>query len=701
MATQFKTPGVYVQELDAFPPSVAEVATAIPAFIGYTEMATNIANGDLLNVPTRITSLLEYEQFFGGEPPYNNLTVLLNVDSNNNYTPILSGIDTASTPAYHSSSVTKTPSGSETPSFYLYDSLRLFFDNGGGACYIVSIGDYTTALTDIEAEDFIGDVDGTGLATLTKYNEPSLLLFPDAVNLAPADLASLQQAALMQCSRIGNRFSILDMCRIPKIQDDFGSGENIDTPLTGSIDTFRNNIGMNNLKYGAVYSPYLKTTFSKKYKLYDIDNGLRILSSSGLTAVHLTDLVGTSSPLYGQLNEYLLLTHPATGTADNSLLATSMALLANVAFSNNHTANPPSTAAHVQGYFTSTTTGQKGLYKIIESIDALVDAAGSGHIRSTTFYNSAYNYVSTIVQPLLQEIVDLDYNLAATGTPVTGYVNRWGTTSEDLNLPSGALSATPPSPSTSPFTSISDAITVFQRLSARLAVAQQTLVNMGTGLADNMETTLTGQIPGYKNIVNMLNSIATTIPPSGAMAGIYAATDNIRGVWKAPANVSVNSVAGVDTFIDSAMQENMNIDTVAGKSVNAIRPFFGEGIMVWGARTLAGNDNNWRYVPVRRFISFAEESCKRSTSWAVFEPNDANLWMKVRSEIENFLYTQWRAGALAGAKPSDAYYVKCGLGTTMTAQDILNGYLNVLIGLAVVRPAEFIILEFTQILQVS
>ena len=149
------------------------------------------------------------------------------------------------------------------------------------------------------------------------------------------------------------------------------------------------------------------------------------------------------------------------------------------------------------------------------------------------------------------------------------------------------------------------------------------------------------------------------------------------------------------------MQGGMNIDTNAGKSINAIRSFYDKGILVWGARTLAGNDNNWRYVPVRRFISFVEESCKLSTSWAVFEPNDANLWTKVSSEIQNFLYTQWSAGALAGAKPSDAYFVQCGLGTTMNAQDILNGYLKVLIGMAVVRPAEFVILEFTQILQVS
>src|SRR5699024_9587603 len=123
--------------------------------------------------------------------------------------------------------------------------------------------------------------------------------------------------------------------------------------------------------------------------------------------------------------------------------------------------------------------------------------------------------------------------------------------------------------------------------------------------------------------------------------------------------------------ITSEDQQDLNVDPNTGKSVNAIREFTGKGTLVWGARTLAGNDNEWRYVPVRRFFNMVEESVKKSTYWAVFEPNDANTWVKVRTMIENYLTQLWRDGALAGAKPDQAFFVKVGLGLTMTQQDIL------------------------------
>jgi phage tail sheath protein FI len=176
---------------------------------------------------------------------------------------------------------------------------------------------------------------------------------------------------------------------------------------------------------------------------------------------------------------------------------------------------------------------------------------------------------------------------------------------------------------------------------------------------------------------------------------VYATVDNTRGVWKAPANVSLNNVNGLTKMISELDQAGLNVDPVAGKSINAIRAFTGRGILVWGARTLAGNDNEWRYVPVRRFFNMVEESVKKATEAFVFEPNDANTWVKVQSMIENFLTTLWRQGALQGAKPEHAFYVSVGLGKTMTALDILEGRMIVEIGMAAVRPAEFIILRFS------
>ncbi|MGB3464673.1 MAG: phage tail sheath C-terminal domain-containing protein [Cyclobacteriaceae bacterium] len=141
--------------------------------------------------------------------------------------------------------------------------------------------------------------------------------------------------------------------------------------------------------------------------------------------------------------------------------------------------------------------------------------------------------------------------------------------------------------------------------------------------------------------------------------------------------------------------------STSGKSINVIRNFVGKGTLVWGARTLAGNDNEWRYVPVRRLYICVEESVKKATEIVVFEPNDANTWLRVKTMIENFLTTLWRDGALAGASTDEAFFVNIGLGKTMTAQDILEGKMNVEIGMAAVRPAEFIILKFSHKLQES
>jgi hypothetical protein len=205
----------------------------------------------------------------------------------------------------------------------------------------------------------------------------------------------------------------------------------------------------------------------------------------------------------------------------------------------------------------------------------------------------------------------------------------------------------------------------------------------------------------YRAITAELAKLTVKLAPSSAVAGIYARVDRQRGVWKAPANVDLRSVIGPVQKVSHEQQQTLNVDAGSGKSVNAIRTFTGKGTLVWGARTLAGNDNEWRYIPVRRLYIFIEESVKKATEFVVFEPNDANTWLRVKTMIENFLSKLWRDGALAGAKPEEAFFVKVGLGQTMNALDILEGRMNVEIGLAAVRPAEFIILKFSHKLQES
>jgi phage tail sheath protein FI len=139
----------------------------------------------------------------------------------------------------------------------------------------------------------------------------------------------------------------------------------------------------------------------------------------------------------------------------------------------------------------------------------------------------------------------------------------------------------------------------------------------------------------------------------------------------------------------------MNNAPSSGKSINAIRSFPGKGVLVWGARTLDGNGNDWRYISVRRLFITIEEAVKRATEFAVFEPNDMSTWLKVKGMIDSYLYRLWERGALRGSRAEEAYVVSVGLGKTMTQQDILEGRLKVEIGLAAVRPAEFIILSFS------
>ena len=459
MAT-YRTPDVYIEEISVFPPSVAEVETAIPAFIGYTEIAKKKADNDLLLKPTKIFSFKEYENYYGN-PKDDAIALSVEDDGAGGFTV---------------SSFTEP-----TVQYLLYYSVKMFFDNGGGQCYIISIGDYSSAIVQGDFTD--------ALDVLKLEDEPTLIVIPEAVKLAADKYATLVQAVLLQCNTLGDRFAIFDI---------------FDGTTDLSADqqsTNRGYFGSNYLKYGAAYYPFVKTT-------------MNFYVNAGETNVAVTYPASTSTP------EDL------------------------VAFQTDDTA--------------------------------------------------LYNFVKSV-----------------------------------------------------------------------------------------------------------LKEHFVVLPPSGAVAGVYAATDTNRGVWKAPANVSLANVIEPVIKLDNAKQDSLNVDATSGKSIDAIRAFVGKGTLVWGARTLAGNDNEWRYVPVRRFFNMVEESVKKSTYWAVFEPNDANLWVKVRGMIENYLTQKWREGALAGATPKDAFFVRCGLGTTMTSQDILEGRMNVEIGMAAVRPAEFIILKFSHKLQTS
>jgi hypothetical protein len=179
------------------------------------------------------------------------------------------------------------------------------------------------------------------------------------------------------------------------------------------------------------------------------------------------------------------------------------------------------------------------------------------------------------------------------------------------------------------------------------------------------------------------------LPPSGFVAGIYARNDISRGVHKAPANEVVRGLTRFEANINKARQDVLNPE-----GINALRFFEGRGHRVWGARTMS-SDPEWKYVNVIRLFLFLEHSIDRGTQWAVFEPNNSRLWANVRRTIEDFLLTLWRDGALLGAKPEEAFFVRCDR-TTMTQNDLDNGRLITLIGVAPVKPAEFVIFRIGQ-----
>jgi phage tail sheath protein FI len=656
MAT-YKTPDVYVEEIPLFPPSVAEVETAVPAFIGYTEKADEYGKDDLKNVPTKVTSLLEYKELFGGAPPITVDEIVLDENS------------------VVESYVLKS-------NFYMYDSLRLFFKNGGGKCYIISIGTYDAGTPNKSHFE-------TGLAELRKKDEPTIILFPDAVLFAGNDLYSIQQSALKQCEELQDRFSVFDLLEKAVAGETF--------KWQKGVDDFRDNIGINYLKYGAAYTPWLKTNLGISVKYRDV-RGKIVRGGKTVTLDVLTDNKEVEDTL-SYLDDAVDDVEKIVETDLAALIGGKGTLKAKYITLQDDFKGAPATDKF-KALFTF-------IYDVADKIDEWAGLAGT--LKGGQLITDLKNLIKDSLKASVATLIGYDrgadteltgtYNLFSTYDPVET------TTEWDHIFESGH--ANHPDAVTSIYTGATNAekmrkaepkiTSIFNQVNA--AVTQ--IVSSAQGYEKTHEGNLYESHSIYKNIITKLSGGLTTLPPSGAVAGIYAMVDNARGVWKAPANVSLSSVVGVTEIIDNQDQEDLNVDVVAGKSINAIRGFTGKGTLIWGARTLAGNDNEWRYISVRRFFNMVEESVKKSTYWAVFEPNDANTWIKVKSMIENYLIQKWRDGALAGSKPEEAFYVKVGLGVTMTAQDILEGRMNVEIGMAVVRPAEFIILKFSHKMQES
>lgn len=651
MATTYKTPGVYIEEIAKFPPSVAQVETAIPAFIGYTEKAEKKVAGDLIMAPFRITSLLEYETYFGTADPETGIIVNISDAKVNGVTKRLISVPQPTT---------KSP-------FLMYYALQLYFANGGGPCYITAVKTYAAAKAASSTAPVVLKDLQDGLLKIEKEDEPTLLLFPDATALDSDKFYAIYKDALTQCNKLQDRFTILDTWSDDETADP--------TPAEGLRDGI--NLENDYLKYGAAYYPFLETLMNYQYNT----TAVTIKHSTDDSPVLLTTLADANAAL-DEINTQ----------KDNSTDLVTALTAAQTAID---LLTAPQALADA-GTITST------IQPIVDLLNAVI-ASGNDAVAAATFAATAASESASVAAACTLAAGNLT-------TALGGAITAMKTALEG-NLAAIAAAANGTAVKTEASSAVASVATIETVIGAIAALVSPPIIQAITnakavdknGELDNLKLNAIEKSDSatFNEIKNLLAKLYIKMPPSSAMAGVYARVDKDRGVWKAPANVGLNYVIKPSVKITNDMQDGLNVDVTAGKSINAIRTFTGKGTLVWGARTLAGNDNEWRYVPVRRFFNMVEESVKKATGQFVFEPNDANTWVKVRAMIENFLILQWRAGALAGAKPDDAFYVRVGLGQTMTAEDILNGFMHIEIGMAVVRPAEFIILKFSHKLQQS
>lgn len=542
----YKTPGVYVAELSAFPPSVVGVATAIPIFVGYTARAT-IAEKPVLNKPVPITSLAAFEEVFGGgfQAVY-NLEEVHNPSGDNYDFKVL---DPDSPPRWVYYKLTARayvpPSpphfaeerafgvaepAPDQPRFNLYNSMRLFYANGGADCFVVSVGTYDESAA-VDKDALL-----TGLAAAAEQVGPTMIVVPDAVLLPPSDenepwvssdFAEVVRTMLLQASTLQDRVAILDVYGTQYVN----SSDHPEADLDTVIEQFRMDVGEVGLSYGISYFPFLDTSVIPlgDVSYQNIDNSVPDGGTMGALQQVLT---WENENLYG-------------GTPRQAL------------------------------------------------VQADIDAI-----------------------PTASDVTKLNQNLLAS-------------------------------------------------------------------------------LPLLKAIELQVIKMNDVLPPSGALAGVYTRTDATKGVWNAPANVTLSSVEKPTVKLDNQQQEGLNVP-VNGKAVDALRAFPGRGTVVWGARTLDGNSPDYRYVQVRRTLIYIEQSIKAALDPFVFAPNTGQTWATVVSMVSGFLNGLWSRGGLMGATPADAFSVECGIGSTMTGTDVLNGYMIVQVTLSLVRPAEFIELTFTQ-----
>ncbi|MCS3870511.1 phage tail sheath protein FI [Chryseobacterium ginsenosidimutans] len=576
------TPGVSVEEITKLPYSITLVDTAMPVFIGYTELIPEGYNiNDNNNEKLTISSLLEYEDKFGYAKKE---SIQLKDTKDKGVTLVEPDVQ-----------------------FLMYYSLQLYFANGGGSCYIISVGTYNSAPAGPQLSSLKNGLDK--METLKAIKDPILIVFPDAVSLTQVDFYNLYNETIGKIET-KNRFAILDTY----YGNSTSSSENLNT-----IGHFRAKV--NSTNHAAAYFPHLKTILN-----YTFDENETAIIHTGLqqagqdSATFYADEIAALDELKSLASDEI-----SSGSANAFVLADLLGQAISIAEEINETADV-----------------KTALTDAIDEAKIVLDAIHDG----------------TIDNFIIPD--DLD---------------------ESAPIFSGEFD---------------------DLINAILAVKDE----KGNANGITLKNLESSNSLLYNEIKEAIRSLKVVLPPSSAMAGVYGRVDSTRGVWKAPANVSLKYVIDPTEKVSEQEQSVLNIHDT-GKSINAIRTFTGKGTLVWGARTLDGKDkkeddtdNEWKYVHARRYYDMIEESISQALGKFINEPNISYTWLRAKTMIENFLNQQWMDGALAGNTTKEAYEVKV-YGSKDPITENITDTMIVEIKIALVRPAEFIVLNFSHKLQQS
>lgn len=609
-----KTPGVYVVEKNAFPNSVVEVATSVPAFIGYTESAKN-GSKSLSDIPWKISSLAEYEQYFGGAPkPKFNLKPIED--------------DSSSAISVDKNTVKITLS-------FLHGQLALVKKTATDLEKITSKAEPNEELKSLGEKKLKEAIEAIAKSVTNFYD--NLVEVYDAENEIVKGLKEIQTSL---------------------------EKETLTTEDIKEIDTAFSDLLLN-VDSNTVGTKYYNLSREDNYNLY---YHLRFFFANGGGACYIVSVGNYEQEIEKDRLEkgisFLLKEQEPT-----------IVLIPEAAY-----------LKTAQDCYDIQTAALKHCGGDMKNRIALFDIYNGNRDRN----HEEGDVVTDFREAIGTEFLDFGavyypwLNTSIVSENEVSFKNlieSWDDLKPLLYVHSIYLGTY---------------IAALEKVVAAIKEKKYTDPNEEITL----HKILSKQSPIYASIIKEKLVQLNLLPPASAMAGIYTLVDSTKEVWKAPANIGLSNVISPTINISHSNQEDLNVP-LNGKAVNAIRYFVGEGIKVWGARTLDGNSLDWRYINVRRTMIMLEESIKNATKAFVFEPNTANTWVSVRSMVNNFLNGIWKRGGLAGSVPDDAYSVHIGLGETMTSEDILEGIMRITVLVAIVRPAEFIEITFQQQMQKS